>query len=41
MEDLYKALIGMEDAMSRSLADRIEKFVKGSFAGNYRSTKQC
>lgn len=33
MEDLYKALIGMEDAMSRSLADRIEKFVKGSFAG--------
>mgnify|MGYP001558479138 FL=1 len=33
MEDLYKALIGMEDPMSRSLADRIEKFVKGSFMG--------
>ncbi len=33
MEDLYKALIGMEDTMSRSLADRIEKFVKGSFQG--------
>ncbi|MBI2590361.1 MAG: ATP-binding protein [Candidatus Blackburnbacteria bacterium] len=33
MEDLYKTLIGMEDAVSRSLADRIEKFVKGSFAG--------
>lgn len=33
MEDLYKALIGMEDLASRSLADRIEKFVKGSFAG--------
>jgi conjugal transfer ATP-binding protein TraC len=33
MEDLYKALIGMEDAVSQSMADRIEKFVKGSFAG--------
>ena len=33
MEDLYKTLIGMEDAVSRSLADRVEKFVKGSFAG--------
>jgi conjugal transfer ATP-binding protein TraC len=33
MEDLYKALIGMEDSLSRSLADRIEKFVKGSFQG--------
>lgn len=33
MEDLYKSLVGMEDAVSRSLADRIEKFVKGSFAG--------
>lgn len=33
MEDLYKALIGMEDAVSRSMADRIEKFVKGSFMG--------
>ncbi len=33
MEDLYKALIGIEEPMARSLADRIEKFVKGSFAG--------
>jgi conjugal transfer ATP-binding protein TraC len=33
MEDLYKALIGMEDPVSRTMADRIEKFVKGSFAG--------
>ncbi|KKT97151.1 MAG: Type IV secretory pathway VirB4 component-like protein, partial [Microgenomates group bacterium GW2011_GWB1_45_17] len=33
MEDLYKALIGMEEPQSRSLADRIEKFVKGSFRG--------
>lgn len=33
MEDLYKTLIGMEDAVSRSLADRLEKFVRGSFAG--------
>lgn len=33
MEDLYKALLGMEDAVSRSLADRLEKFVKGSFQG--------
>lgn len=33
MEDLYKSLIGMEDTQARSLADRIEKFVKGSFRG--------
>jgi len=33
MEDLYKALIGMEEPQARSLADRIEKFVKGSFVG--------
>lgn len=33
MEDLYKALIGMEEPEAKSLADRIEKFVKGSFAG--------
>lgn len=33
MEDLYKALVGMEEPQARSLADRIEKFVKGSFAG--------
>lgn len=33
MEDLYKTLIGMEDPLARTLADRIEKFIKGSFAG--------
>ncbi|MBM3205579.1 DUF87 domain-containing protein, partial [Candidatus Shapirobacteria bacterium] len=33
MEDLYKTLIGMEDQEARGLADRIEKFVKGSFVG--------
>jgi len=33
MEDLYKALIGMEEPDARNLADRIEKFVKGSFVG--------
>jgi len=33
MEDLYKALNGMEEPAARGLADRIEKFVKGSFVG--------
>lgn len=33
MEDLYKTLLGMEDPIARALADRIEKFIKGSFAG--------
>lgn len=33
MEDLYKALIGMEEATARGLADRIEKFIKGSLTG--------
>lgn len=33
MEDLYKALIGMEEAVARGLADRLEKYVKGSFQG--------
>jgi type IV secretory pathway VirB4 component len=33
MEDLYKSLIGMEDPIARGLADRIEKFVKGSLVG--------
>ncbi len=33
MEDLYKTLIGMEDPIARGLADRIEKFVKGSLVG--------
>jgi type IV secretory pathway VirB4 component len=33
MEDLYKTLIGMEDVDAKGLADRIEKFIKGSLAG--------
>lgn len=33
MEDLYKTLLGMEDPVARSLGDRIEKFVQGSFRG--------
>ncbi len=33
MEDLYKTLLGMEDPIARSLGDRVEKFVKGSFRG--------
>ncbi len=33
MEDLYKALQGMEDPIARGLADRIEKFITGSFRG--------
>jgi conjugal transfer ATP-binding protein TraC len=33
VEDLYKTLIGMEDPVSRGLADRIERFVKGSLVG--------
>lgn len=33
MEDLFKTLIGMEDPVARGLADRIEKFVKGSLVG--------
>lgn len=33
MEDLFKTLTGMEDPLARGLADRIEKFVKGSLVG--------
>lgn len=33
MEDLYKALLGMEEEDAKGLADRLEKFVKGSLAG--------
>jgi len=33
MEDLYKTLIGMEETQAKGLAERIEKFVKGSFVG--------
>lgn len=33
MEDLYKTLIGMEEQLAKGLADRIEKFVRGSLVG--------
>lgn len=33
MEDLYKVLNGMEEGVARGLADRLEKYVKGSFQG--------
>lgn len=33
LEDLYKVFIGMETPESRELADRLEKFVKGSASG--------
>ncbi len=33
LEDLYKVLLGMEEPVSKTLADKIEKFIKGSLAG--------
>ncbi|HLL61181.1 MAG TPA: hypothetical protein VK338_05670, partial [Candidatus Nitrosocosmicus sp.] len=33
LEDLYKILLGMESAEAAELANRLEKFVKGSAAG--------
>jgi len=33
IEDLYKALIGMEEERARNLSARLEKYIKGSFAG--------
>jgi len=33
IEDLYKSLIGMEDEKAKSLAARMEKYIKGSFSG--------
>lgn len=33
LEDLYKILIGMEEEESKTLADKLEKFIKGSLAG--------
>jgi hypothetical protein len=33
MEDLYKVLLGMEDPQAHSMAQRLEKFIKGSMAG--------
>ena len=37
IEDLYKALIGMETKEALDLAARIEKFVKGSYVGIFDS----
>jgi len=37
IEDLYKILIGMEETKAASLAARLEKFIKGSFAGLFNS----
>lgn len=39
VEDLYKSLMGMEESEAKRLAERLEKFVKGSLAGifNQRS----
>jgi len=33
IEDVYKSLIGMEEEKSKILAARLEKYIKGSFAG--------
>lgn len=33
IEDLYKVLMGMEEDHAKSLAERLEKFVRGSLAG--------
>jgi hypothetical protein len=33
IEDLYKSLIGMEDRAAQGIAARLEKYIKGSFAG--------
>lgn len=33
MEDLYKALIGMEEPSAKNLSDRLEKYVMGSIKG--------
>lgn len=37
LEDLFKILIGMESVEARELADRLEKFVKGSASGIFNS----
>lgn len=37
IEDLYKVFIGMEEPKAASLAARLEKFIKGSFAGLFNS----
>lgn len=37
MEDLYKVLLGGSEPESRSMADRLERFIKGSMAGIFDS----
>jgi conjugal transfer ATP-binding protein TraC len=37
MEDLYKVLIGMEEAQATELAARMERFIKGSLTGIFSS----
>jgi hypothetical protein len=37
MEDLYKVLLGGIEPESRSMADRLERFIKGSMAGIFDS----
>lgn len=37
IEDLYKVLLGMESAEAKAMADRLEKFVKGSASGIFNS----
>jgi len=37
MEDLYKALLGMETPEAKNLSYRLEKFIKGSFRGIFDS----
>jgi conjugal transfer ATP-binding protein TraC len=37
MEDLYKVLLGMDEPEARSMAERLEKFVKGSMTGIFDS----
>ncbi|MFH1602165.1 MAG: ATP-binding protein [Candidatus Shapirobacteria bacterium] len=37
IEDLYKVLIGMEEDLAASLAARLEKFIKGAFAGLFNT----
>jgi type IV secretory pathway VirB4 component len=37
LEDLYKILIGMESVEAQELADRLEKFVRGSASGIFNS----
>lgn len=37
LEDLYKVFLGMETPEAREMADRLDKFVKGSAAGIFNS----